>query len=109
MQPTSGARPTRVQKLWPFLPAAIENARAARIEGTARRNGRQPRHSPVDLQQALSIFFHRGFAIHGTYELTRLGGPASHGCVRLHPSHAAQLYGLVERNGRGGTRIQITN
>ncbi|WP_338692692.1 L,D-transpeptidase [Bradyrhizobium sp. 26S5] len=56
-----------------------------------------------------SIFFHRGFAIHGTYELTRLGGPASHGCVRLHPSHAAQLYGLVERNGRGGTRIQITN
>jgi lipoprotein-anchoring transpeptidase ErfK/SrfK len=56
-----------------------------------------------------SIFFHGGFAIHGTYELTRLGGPASHGCVRLHPSHAAQLYGLVERNGRGGTRIEITN
>nr|WP_233285889.1 MULTISPECIES: L,D-transpeptidase [Bradyrhizobium] len=56
-----------------------------------------------------SIFFHRGFAIHGTYELTRLGGPASHGCVRLHPSHAAMLYGLVERNGRGGTRIEITN
>ncbi|MCA6102297.1 L,D-transpeptidase [Bradyrhizobium sp. WSM 4400] len=56
-----------------------------------------------------SIFFHRGFAIHGTYELTRLGGPASHGCVRLHPSHAAMLYALVERNGRGGTRIEITN
>jgi len=56
-----------------------------------------------------SIFFHGGFAIHGTYELTRLGGPASHGCVRLHPSHAAMLYGLVERNGRGGTRIEITN
>ncbi|MGY4401649.1 L,D-transpeptidase [Bradyrhizobium sp. USDA 3315] len=56
-----------------------------------------------------SIFFHRGFAIHGTYELTRLGGAASHGCVRLHPSHAAMLYGLVERNGRGGTRIEITN
>nr|WP_283805594.1 hypothetical protein [Bradyrhizobium tropiciagri] len=29
--------------------------------------------------------------------------------MRLHPSHAAQLYGLVERNGRGGTRIEITN
>jgi len=56
-----------------------------------------------------SIFFHRGFAIHGTNDLARLGGPASHGCVRLHPSHAAMLYGLVERNGRGGTRIQITN
>ena len=56
-----------------------------------------------------SIFFHGGFAIHGTNDLARLGGPASHGCVRLHPSHAAMLYGLVERNGRGGTRIQITN
>ena len=26
---------------------------------------------------------------------------------RLHPSHAAALYALVERNGRGGTRIEI--
>jgi lipoprotein-anchoring transpeptidase ErfK/SrfK len=33
-----------------------------------------------------AIFFYGGFAIHGTYELSRLGGPASHGCVRLHPS-----------------------
>ena len=56
-----------------------------------------------------SIFFYGGFAIHGTNDLARLGGPASHGCVRLHPSHAAMLYGLVERNGRGSTRIEITN
>jgi lipoprotein-anchoring transpeptidase ErfK/SrfK len=54
-----------------------------------------------------SIFFYYGFAIHGTNDLGRLGGPASHGCVRLHPSHAATLYALVERNGRGNTRIQI--
>jgi lipoprotein-anchoring transpeptidase ErfK/SrfK len=54
-----------------------------------------------------SIFFYRGYAIHGTNELRRLGGPASHGCVRLHPSHAAALYALVERNGRGNTRIKI--
>ena len=56
-----------------------------------------------------SIFFYGGFAIHGTNDLARLGGPASHGCVRLHPSHAAVLYGLVERNGRGSTRIEIAN
>jgi len=54
-----------------------------------------------------SIFFYHGFAIHGTNDLARLGGPASHGCVRLHPSHAAALYALVERNGRGSTRIEI--
>ena len=53
-----------------------------------------------------SIFYH-GFAIHGTNDLRRLGGPASHGCVRLHPSNAATLYALVERNGRGSTRIEI--
>jgi lipoprotein-anchoring transpeptidase ErfK/SrfK len=54
-----------------------------------------------------SIFFYHGFAIHGTTDLRRLGGPASHGCVRLHPSNAATLYALVERNGRGSTRIEI--
>lgn len=56
-----------------------------------------------------AIFFHRGYAIHGTYELGRLGGPASHGCVRLHPSNAAALFALVERRGRHNTRIVISN
>ncbi len=56
-----------------------------------------------------AIFFYGGFAIHGTYELTRLGGPASHGCVRLHPSHAATLFALVERNGPRNTLIEISN
>jgi lipoprotein-anchoring transpeptidase ErfK/SrfK len=56
-----------------------------------------------------SIFFYHGFAIHGTTDIYRLGGPASHGCVRLHPSHAAALYALVERNGLRNTRIVISN
>ena len=54
-----------------------------------------------------AIFFYHGFAIHGTTDIGRLGGPASHGCVRLHPSNAAALYALIERNGRGNTRIEI--
>ena len=54
-----------------------------------------------------SIFFHGGFAIHGSYEINRLGGPASHGCVRLHPSNAATLYALVSREGMGATTIVI--
>lgn len=54
-----------------------------------------------------AIFFHRGYAIHGTTEISRLGGPASHGCVRLHPSHAARLFSLVQGFGPGGTRIAI--
>src|SRR5208283_4045042 len=39
-----------------------------------------------------AIFFRGGFAIHGSYEISRLGGPASHGCVRLHPAAAAILF-----------------
>ena len=29
-----------------------------------------------------AIFFHKGYAIHGTNYISRLGGPASRGCVR---------------------------
>jgi lipoprotein-anchoring transpeptidase ErfK/SrfK len=54
-----------------------------------------------------AIFFHGGYAIHGTYEISRLGGPASHGCVRLDPQNAAVLFGLVEREGMGNTTIVV--
>jgi lipoprotein-anchoring transpeptidase ErfK/SrfK len=54
-----------------------------------------------------SIFFYGGFAIHGTYEISRLGGPASHGCVRLDPANAATLFGLVQREGMAQTTIVI--
>jgi L,D-transpeptidase catalytic domain len=54
-----------------------------------------------------SIFFHGGYAIHGSYEINRLGGPASHGCIRLHPANAAALYSLVESEGMGATTIVV--
>ncbi len=54
-----------------------------------------------------AIFFHGGFAIHGSYEISQLGGPASHGCVRLHPAAAAILFGLVEREGMRNTTIVV--
>lgn len=56
-----------------------------------------------------SIFFRGGYAIHGTGSIKRLGRPASHGCVRLHPDHAARLYAMVERYGAGNTRIRISH
>jgi hypothetical protein len=55
-----------------------------------------------------SIFFHGGYAIHGSYEISHLGGPASHGCIRLHPSNAAALYALVQKEGAGNTTIVVT-
>ncbi len=54
-----------------------------------------------------SIFFRGGYAIHGTNHIRNLGRPASHGCVRLHPRHAATLYSLVKRHGPRTTRIRV--
>lgn len=55
-----------------------------------------------------SIFFKGGYAIHGTNAISRLGRPASHGCVRLHPRAARKLYKLMKRN-RSRARIVIKN
>jgi hypothetical protein len=54
-----------------------------------------------------SIFFDGGYAIHGSYEISHLGRPASHGCIRLHPKHAAILFALVQEHVRD-TRIVVT-
>ncbi len=55
-----------------------------------------------------SIFFKGGYAIHGTNYIKRLGRPASHGCIRLHPAAARRLYSLMRKN-RGRSRIVIRN
>jgi lipoprotein-anchoring transpeptidase ErfK/SrfK len=54
-----------------------------------------------------SLFFRGGYAIHGTYSIRQLGRPASHGCVRLHPTNARALYGLVL--SYGGARVLVTS
>jgi len=54
-----------------------------------------------------SVFFHRGYAMHGTMEAYNLGRAASHGCVRLRPDHARTLFGLVKRAGANHTRIVV--
>ena len=54
-----------------------------------------------------AIFFHNGYAIHGSYDIARLGGPASHGCIRLHPQNAATLFTMVEREGPDNTAIVV--
>jgi hypothetical protein len=54
-----------------------------------------------------SIFFNEGYAIHGSYEISHLGRPASHGCIRLHPQNAAVLFALV-KDHMEDTRIVVT-
>lgn len=47
-----------------------------------------------------SIFFtKRGHAIHGSFDIKRLGTAVSAGCVRLHPDNAKRLFALVKEQG----------
>lgn len=46
-----------------------------------------------------AVFFHKGWAVHGTNAIKRLGRPASHGCVRLHPKNAKAFYHLIKKAG----------
>jgi L,D-transpeptidase catalytic domain len=54
-----------------------------------------------------SVFFHGGYAIHGTYQENRLGSPVSHGCVRLSRANAVTLYNLVSGQGLHNTRFAV--
>jgi lipoprotein-anchoring transpeptidase ErfK/SrfK len=56
-----------------------------------------------------SIFFTKiGHAIHGTDSESRLGTPASHGCVRLSKANAATLYALVQEQGVLNATVTLT-
>jgi L,D-transpeptidase catalytic domain len=66
-------------------------------------------HSKIydDAPMPDSIFFTRGYAIHG-YTDTPFGAAAvSHGCVRLPPPDAAALFQLVKQDGMAHTTITI--
>lgn len=82
--PRGAWRPTRMHKMW---------------------RSRKYDNAPMPY----SVFYHGGYAIHGTYSVKRLGSPASHGCVRLDTANAATFYGLVKQFGPGNTRIVVTN
>lgn len=82
--PTGKWSPTRMHKMW---------------------HSRKYDMSPMPY----SIFFYGGYAIHGTNAVSRLGRPASHGCVRLHTDNARRLYDLTRKVGADNMRVVITH
>jgi len=56
-----------------------------------------------------SVFYDGGYAIHGTSAVSRLGTPASHGCVRLETANARTFYELVREIGPGNTRVVVVH
>jgi lipoprotein-anchoring transpeptidase ErfK/SrfK len=55
-----------------------------------------------------AVFFNGGYAVHATFDLKRLGRPASHGCIRLHPENAAEFFALASEYGLKNTKIVVT-
>jgi len=55
-----------------------------------------------------AVFFNGGYAVHATFDLKRLGRPASHGCIRLHPENAAEFFALASAYGLKNTKIVVT-
>ena len=56
-----------------------------------------------------SIFFRGNYAIHGTNQISKLGRPASAGCIRLHPDHASVLFRMTQNVGLRNMRVVIKN
>jgi hypothetical protein len=67
---------------------------------------------PLAAQQAaprrIGSFFHGRYAIHGSCEIHHLGGPASHGCIKLHPANAATLFAPVKQKGMSDTIVVVS-
>ena len=71
----------------------------------ASRHHRSRKYDNAPMPYA--IFFKGGYAVHATFDVKRLGRPASHGCIRLHPSNAATFFSLAQKYGLRNTRVVI--
>jgi lipoprotein-anchoring transpeptidase ErfK/SrfK len=54
-----------------------------------------------------SIFYNGNFAIHGTDQVSKLGRPASAGCIRLHPRDAAVLFQMTRQAGLENMLVEV--
>ena len=94
---------------WP-----VSTARRGKVtptgEWTAQwlsRNHRSSRYNNAPMPYA--IFYSGHYAIHGTDQISRLGRPASAGCVRLHPDNARVLFAMVREEGTENMRVVVIN
>ena len=72
----------------------------------ASRHHRSRKYDNAPMPYA--IFFNGGYAVHATYDLKRLGRPASHGCIRLHPDNAAVFFSMAQRAGLSNTKVIVS-
>ncbi len=100
MRVSSGAG----EYVWPISSARAGYVTPRGSYGVQRLEVMHRSHKYHNSPMPHSIFFHGGYAIHGTYATGSLGAPASHGCIRISPANAALLYQIVRAEG---ARISI--
>lgn len=91
--PVSTAKAPKITPLGKFTPEFLSRDHRSSLYGGA--------------PMPWAIFYRGNYAIHGTNQIKRLGKPASHGCVRLHPDNARILFRMVRAEGRSKTRVII--
>jgi lipoprotein-anchoring transpeptidase ErfK/SrfK len=91
--PVSTARPGKVTPTGQWQPQLLS------------RHHRSSRYNNAPMPFA--IFYSGHYAIHGTDQVSRLGAPASAGCVRLDPANAAVLFEMVRDEGMDQTRVIV--
>lgn len=90
----------------------VSTARPGKVTPTGRwtakwlsRNHRSSRYNNAPMPY--SIFYNGNYAVHGTNQVSKLGRPASAGCIRLAPANAKILYELARREGLKNTQIIV--
>ena len=91
----------------------VSTARAGKVTPTGSwsakwlsKNHKSSRYNGAPMPY--SIFYNGNYAVHGTNQVSRLGRPASAGCVRLHPSNAATLFSMAQKVGLKNVRIVVS-
>ncbi len=90
----------------------VSTARAGKVtpSGTwtakwLSKNHRSSRYKGAPMPYA--VFYNGNYAVHGTNHVSRLGRPASAGCVRLDTGNAAKFYALAQRVGLKNVKIVV--
>jgi lipoprotein-anchoring transpeptidase ErfK/SrfK len=90
----------------------VSTARAGKVtpSGTwtakwLSKNHRSSRYKGAPMPYA--VFYNGNYAVHGTNQVSRLGRPASAGCVRLDTGNAAKFYALAQRVGLRNVKIVV--
>lgn len=92
---------------WP-VSTAREGKYTPRGEWTPQWLSRWHRSSRYNnTPMPFAIFYDGDYAIHATESISRLGRPASAGCVRLHPDNAELLFSMVQREGMENMRVVV--